>query len=136
CFVFGCPVPRGTPAMMLRSVALPGACSKLVMFAVFASCWQFTSAGYGQNLIRAEERPALQAVEPLHTNNKWTPWAGSAAVVVQNVPQLHTTQLFATNDAGELVAAGNAAQQLRRVLQNVRQITGERQLARLNLYAA
>src|SRR5688500_4363695 len=64
----------------------------------------------------------------------------SQAVVVGNVPLVHTSQVLAWDDRGR-IAEGNAAAQARQVLDNLERRLGDaqsslKQIVKLNVYAA
>lgn len=64
----------------------------------------------------------------------------SQAVIVQNVPLVHTRQLLPLDAAGKLVGAGSADQQIEQVLTNLETVlndsgSGLDNLVRLNVYA-
>ncbi|MEW5974607.1 MAG: RidA family protein [Acidobacteriota bacterium] len=64
----------------------------------------------------------------------------SAAVIVDDVPFIQTTQLFAADSRGRIRDASNAGKQSRRLIQNLEGLlkgsaSGLKQLVRVNLYA-
>jgi enamine deaminase RidA (YjgF/YER057c/UK114 family) len=67
--------------------------------------------------------------------------AGPAAVIVDDVPLIHTAQLLPLDDAGRVVALGDAGRQLDKLLDNLRSAlraagSDLAQTAKLNLYVA